>query len=107
MTPYYQWVGISFISPESMSDHLHQFEYLAGLPRFTYSFLKVIWHAIVWVIWKERNNMIFHNKAQDLVKLLDHVRFMSYIWLKARLLTSAFSYNDWWWHPLSCMGVRE
>jgi len=38
----YQWVGISFISLEMVSDHLHQFGYLAGLPRFIYPFLKVI-----------------------------------------------------------------
>jgi len=51
--------------------------------------------------------MTFHNKAQDLVKLLDNVKFMSFLWLKSRLLTYAFSYNDWWRHPLLCMGVRE
>jgi len=32
--------------------------------------------------------MIFNNKAQDLVKLLDYVKFMSFLWLKASLLTS-------------------
>jgi len=74
-----------------------------GLP----TFFKVIWHACVWIVWKERNNMIFKDKAQDLEQIFDNVKFVSFSWLKANRLTSAFSYNDWWRHPLICMGVME
>ena len=59
----YRWLDISFIPPDTVHDHLHQFGHLMGLPRFTHSFLKIIWLACVWVIWKERNNMIFKQKA--------------------------------------------
>jgi len=51
--------------------------------------------------------MILQNKVQDLAKLLDYVKLLSFLWLKAKLITSAFSYNDWWRRPLLCMGVRE
>jgi glutathionyl-hydroquinone reductase len=103
----YKWVGISFISPDMVTDHFHHFGHLAGLPRYSHIYLKVIWHSTVWVIWKERNNRIFKNKAQDLIKLLDYVKFMSFSWLKPKLLTTAFSYNDWWRNPLLCMGIKE
>jgi len=68
---------------------------------------QVIWHSTVWVIWKERNNKIFKNKAHDSIKLLDYVKFMSFSWLKVKLLSTTFSYNDWWRNPLLCMGIRE
>jgi len=55
----YQWVGISLIPPASVADHFHQFGQLAGLPGFAHSYFQLIWHTFVWVIWKERNNMIF------------------------------------------------
>jgi hypothetical protein len=74
----YQWIGINFTPPESVRDHFHQFSHLAGLPRVTYSFLQVIWHAGCWVVWKERNNRIFSEKAHDLVNLFDSVKFMSF-----------------------------
>jgi len=90
----YKWVGISFISPDLVTDHFHHFGHLTGLSRYTHSYLQVIWHSTVWVIWKERNNRIFTNKAQDLIKLLDYVKFLSFSWLKAKLLSTAFSYND-------------
>jgi len=80
---------------------------MAGLPRYTHSFFKVIWHACVWSVWKERNNRIFKDKAEDLAQLLDRVKFVSFSWLKANRLTSTFSYNDWWRHPLICMSVME
>jgi len=35
----YQWIGINFTPPVSVREHLHQFGHLAGLPRFTHSFL--------------------------------------------------------------------
>jgi len=42
-----------------------------------------------------------------LAQLLDKVKFVSFSWLKANRLTSTFSYNDWWRHPLICMSVME
>jgi len=103
----YQWLGISFISPDSVLDHLHQFGHMAGLPCYTHSFFKVIWHVCVWTVWKEKNNKIFKDKVEDLAQLLDKVKFVSFSWLKANRLTSTFNYNDWWRHPLICMGVME
>jgi len=101
----YKWVVISFLSPDSVVDHFHQFDRLAGFPRHVHSYFQVIWNTIVWVIWKERNYRIFKNNAQDLFKLLDAVKFLSFSWLKAKLLTSSFDYNDGWRSPLLCMGV--
>lgn len=103
----YKWVGISFISPDRVTDHFHQFGLLAGLPRYTHTYLQVIWQSTVWVIWKERNNRIFTNKARDLICLLDSVKFLSFSWLQANLHFTAFSYNDWWRNPLLCMGLRD
>jgi len=101
----YQWIGIIFTPPQTVREHLHQFGHLAGLPQSTHSFLQVIWHAGCWVVWKERNSRIFSHTTQDLAHLLDSVKFMSFAWLKAKMLTFAFSYTDWWRHPLICMGV--
>lgn len=103
----YQWVSVSFISPESVADHLHQFGHLPNVPRFTHTFLKVIWHATAWVIWKERNNRIFSNIIREVVQLSESVKLLSYSWLKANLPFIAFSYTDWWRHPFLCMGVRD
>jgi len=61
--------------------------------------------AIVWVIWKERNNRIFNHKIVTVELLADNVKILSFSWIKADMPTFVFSYNDWWRHPLPCMGV--
>jgi len=50
------WLGISSVLPGDIRHHLRQFSNMAGLPRATYIFMKIIWFASVWVLWKERNN---------------------------------------------------
>jgi len=67
--------------------------------------MTVIWMATVWVIWKERNNRIFNQKIDTLDHSVDKVKVMSFSWLQANMPTFAYSYNDWWRHPLPCMGV--
>jgi hypothetical protein len=59
----WHWLGISSVGPGDIRQHLHQFIYMARLPRVTHLFLKIIWFASVWVIWKERNNQVFQEVA--------------------------------------------
>ena len=101
-----QWLGLSFVALGGCRDHFTHFGHLTGLPRSSYSFLQLIWMACVWVIWKERNNKVFHQKITDPQSIADKIKQLSFQWLKANMLTFVFSYHDWWLHPLSCMGVR-
>jgi len=41
------WIGFSCVFPGSITNHYLQFTHLAGLPRASHSFLKVIWLACV------------------------------------------------------------
>jgi hypothetical protein len=59
------WLGISFVCPGLIVDHFTQFIHMAGLPRSTHGYFKVIWLAATWAIWKDRNNCAFKNKVVD------------------------------------------
>ena len=52
------WIGIPCVFPGTVSDHYFQFVHMAGLPRPSHYFLKVIWLACIWAIWKDRNNCL-------------------------------------------------
>jgi len=97
------WLNIHFVAPEVLRAHLLQFGHLEGLPRFTYSFLKLIWLACVWVIWREMNNHVFNQKASELQQMTDRVKMLSFRWLKACMSTCSFK----WRHPLLCMRVLQ
>jgi len=80
----WSWLGLYAVSHNEMRDHHIQFCYMAGLPRCTHSFLQGIWYACVWVIWKNRNNIIFKNEASRAFVLLEKVKLNSFLWMKAK-----------------------
>lgn len=53
------WLGIDFVATNTLHNHFVQFSSIAGMPRSTHIFFKVICLACIWVLWKERNNRIF------------------------------------------------
>nr|ABN08842.1 hypothetical protein MtrDRAFT_AC161399g41v2 [Medicago truncatula] len=57
---------------------------MAGLSRFTHTFMEVIWFASVWVLWKERNNRVFQNSISNPSVLVEQVKLNSFLWLKLK-----------------------
>jgi len=55
----WHWLGISSMMPSDISHYYLQFTNMAGLPKVTHSFLRIIWFASAWVLWEERNICIF------------------------------------------------
>ena len=102
----WRWLHISSVSPGDIRQHFIQFTYMAGLPRFTNSFMKIIWFASVWVLWKERNNRVFQNTGSNPSVLVEQVKLYSFLWVKSKQVTFSNSYYDWWQHPLLCMSVQ-
>lgn len=76
------WLGISMVFPSKLRGH--QFSYLAGLPRCTHSFLKGIWFAYVWIIWKDWNDRLFNNVDSHPYALFEKVNLHSFLWVKAK-----------------------
>lgn len=103
----FQWLGISFVALFTTRDPFFslQFRHISGLPRSSHSFFQIIWLACVCVIWKEQNSRVFQHKVMDSQSIADKVKRHSFLWLKSTMPTFAFSYHDWWRHPLACMGA--
>jgi len=80
----WRWLHISSVSPGNIRQHFIQFTSMAGLPRFTHAFMKVILCASVWVIWKERNNCVFQNTVTIPSVLVEEVKLNSFLWLKLK-----------------------
>jgi len=99
------WLGFSFVSPGSVKDHYSQFIHLAGLPRPSHFYLKVIWLACVWEIWKERNNRVFTDTIIDPFRIVEKVKLNSILWLSSNFQPIAFGFHDWWRYSLLYMSV--
>jgi hypothetical protein len=78
---------------------------MAGMSRSSQLYLKIIWLASSWAIWRARNNSVFKNAVIDPHDILEKVKLNSFLWISSNFVTIAFGFHDWWRHPLLYMGV--
>jgi len=102
----WRWLHITWVPPGTIRQHFLHFTSMAGLPRLTHTFMKVIWFASVWVIWKERNNRVFQNAVTIPSVLVEQVKLNSFLWLKSKQANFVYNYHDWWQNPILCMSVH-
>jgi len=95
---YHVWnsLGLYAVSPCELCEHHIQFTNMAGLPYCTNSFIKGIWFACAWVIWKDHNNHIFKNATSHHCVLIEKIKITSFLWVKAKQPSFVYSYFDWW-----------
>jgi hypothetical protein len=98
-------IGIPCVFPGSVKDHFSQFIHLAGMPRLSHFYLKIIWLACVWAIWKERNNSVFNNVVIDPLSIVEKVKLNSFLWLSSNVVPLSFGFHDWWRYPLPFVWV--
>lgn len=55
----------------------------------------LIWHAVIWVIWRERNDRIFNNKEKGVDEIVEEVKAMSWHWdLSKQKVASCLFYDS-------------
>jgi len=69
------------------------------------SFMYGIWFSCVWVVSKERNNIIFSQKKIFVRYLEDKVKLLFYWYLKTKFVNLAFGYDGWWLNRFSCLEI--
>ncbi|XP_058726751.1 uncharacterized protein LOC131598139 [Vicia villosa] len=77
----YDWLGIAYpVGSDCISNFLHMLNSL----RFKCSRKRVgcIWMATCWLIWKQRNDIIFNNVVADMDEILHSVKMLSWWWLE-------------------------
>jgi len=53
------WLGVYAADPSTIVDHFLQFGTSSGYAKSRRFFMFLIWLARFWVIWKEKNYMLF------------------------------------------------
>ena len=101
----YRWLGISSVIPFYVEDHFNQFSYGGGGSKVQRSILQVIWFATVWEILKERNNRLFNNEECSIVQVIDRIKSLAFMWLKAKFAFLPFNYHGWFLSPFTMLGI--
>lgn len=90
----YAWFGISTVVPINCTKH---FWLLIGLvlrkgPRKVWG---IVWVAMVWSVWLERNFLIFKDEIISTEDVLDLIKLRLWLWCKARVKCFIVTYHEW------------
>jgi hypothetical protein len=55
----------------------------------------LVWHVVIWIFWRVRNDKIFSDKAINLEDVLEGIKCMSWKWLLAKKSNSHCLYYEW------------
>ncbi|RHN54844.1 putative RNA-directed DNA polymerase [Medicago truncatula] len=88
------WLGINFITPQSLFQHFECWNGEIGRRKLRKGYW-LIWHAVLWTIWKARNDRIFNNILKDFDKIVEVIKVISWNWANSRLKSPPCLYYEW------------
>jgi hypothetical protein len=61
----FKWFGVVPVLPHSMSSIFETFRVLGAGRKHVIQGVLMVWHAIIWALWRSRNYRIFSNKVMN------------------------------------------
>lgn len=71
------WIGVYSVDPYQVTNHFYQFVHSTGGFAQRRSFIHLIWLCCNWVLWNERNHILFAKKGNSTLHLLEKVKISS------------------------------
>jgi len=92
----HNWLDVFSVIPKVPANHFIQFSSVRGnCSKVKMSIVHLIWYATTWEIWKERNNRLFNAKECSIHQIVDKIKSLTFMWLKAKFTTLPFNYHAW------------
>jgi hypothetical protein len=99
----YKWIGILAVHPSDLCSSFASFGFPFNVGKNRRKGLNMIWHAVVWTIWKARNAYIFDGKLSSTEELVETIKHVSLRWLLAKGTRSVYCQYEWVKFPLECL----
>lgn len=97
-----EWLDFNFLTPPNLFVHFLCWSREPRSRTLRRGFW-LIWHATIWILWKERNNRIFSNVSKEVVEIVDEIKTLSWQWSLVRLRNGLCLFYEWTWNPWDCM----
>jgi hypothetical protein len=99
----FKWLGVVIVMPPSIMSLFASFSEDAKNKRIKRGF-RLVWHTVVWSLWRARNNVIFNNVNKVPLEIVEEIKVLSWRWSVDCLNISPCLFYEWTWDPGDCMG---
>jgi hypothetical protein len=62
----------------------------------------LVWHTVLWSLWRARNDDIFNGVKKGVVDTVEDIKVLSWKWSVDRLKISPCLFYEWIWDPGDC-----
>jgi hypothetical protein len=97
------WLEVNVITPSNLFAHWRCWDGQLSNRKYLQRGMKIIWHAVIWVIWNCRNNIIFNNVGVDVEDAVENIKLLSWKWSLSRLKMHPCLFYEWQWNPKWCL----
>ncbi|CAJ2669139.1 unnamed protein product [Trifolium pratense] len=98
----FKWLGVVIVMPPNFFHLFACFEEAASTKKTRQGF-RLVWHSVLWAIWRARNNMVFNNLEVKPCEIIEEVKVTSWKWSLERLKISPCLFYEWCLEPGICM----
>jgi hypothetical protein len=102
------WLGLTSVNPPNLFILSPLWSVLVTQNQRNKS-LMLIWHVVLWSIWKAWNDSIFSNKAVTVVEAVDNIKVTTWRWYLGRLAKLPCLLYEWLREPCgnvwTCTGM--
>ncbi|WJX96105.1 hypothetical protein P8452_77351 [Trifolium repens] len=97
----FKWLGVIIVVPPNL---FHLFDCLSEAAKNGKSRkgFRLVWHSVIWCMWKARNDLIFNNVRKELLEVVEEIKIISWRWSAVRLKIPPCLYYEWCWDPGDC-----
>jgi hypothetical protein len=99
----YKWFGISEVMPDTIGAMFLSFFGALKVAKKSRKGVVMLWQAVVWGIWRARNDVIFSQKSLVFQEVAEKIKRMSWDWLLAKKSHYPCLYYEWCTNPLYCI----
>ncbi|XP_004514417.1 uncharacterized protein [Cicer arietinum] len=94
------WFALFGVFHKDAINHANQFDGLFLCGRVTRQVINLIWFAVMWAIWKLRNEAIFRSHVLNANLIIEHVKLLAWRWIRLHVKEFCYGYNQWCSQPL-------
>jgi hypothetical protein len=97
----FKWLGLVVVMPPNILSLFACVSDAARSNKVRSGFL-LVWHTVLWSLWRARNDDIFNGVKKGVVDTVEDIKVLSWKWSVDRLKISPCLFYEWIWDPGDC-----